>query len=186
MSRPAIALSALLAWAVTARAGLNVGELIVRSEQQEAAASHIVVGRLREYREESPGRFVAVIQAAGVEKGSGIGRGDILFVRFRSHRTLEYLRTDRILSDCGDRKIDPLPGEYARVYLLLDAERGYVADHPEGFFMILKSDAIVHPASMAKDVAYPTAVTLSLGSLLGVLTYRRRGLRKPASTAGLD
>lgn len=126
----------LLLTSAAARAGFDAGVLIQKSPQLEQTVSHILVGRLVAYHQakSAPGRYVAEVEVSGVEKGEGISPGARIYVHFSSPRTLAQIKTERVVPDCGDRKIDPLPGEWLRVYTQLNGDYEYVADHPDCFF----------------------------------------------------
>jgi hypothetical protein len=180
MCRRLIPLGCVLLTGVAARAGIETGRLIDRSDQQEKAVTHIVVGRLRAFHElrgqARPGRphplarYVAGVGVEAVEKGSGIAPGSVIYPRFWSGRTREQLETVRIVPDCGDYKLDPLPGERRRLYLVLDEGYEYVADHPQGFFAIGEG-GVDADASRGLAAAVPrrSVAWLGGGSLAGLV-----------------
>lgn len=133
-----LAISLSLSWIGNTQASFETGKLIEKSPRLEQIVSHILVGKLIGYHQikDTPHRFVAEVEISDTDKGKGVQAGDILYIRFTSPSTLEQLQTERMVWDCGDQKLDPLPGEWARVYTRLDENFEYLADHPSCFFSL--------------------------------------------------
>ena len=91
-----------------------------------------------------------------------------LHVKFRSPRTLEQLESDRgASSGCGDEKIEPLPGDRIRLYVLLDQSYEYVADHPQGFFYVTRSEPLLQSNRRSWWLSAESLAGLGVGLLVG-------------------
>ncbi len=186
-----LAVLAVLLFGGQVLAGIDAGKLIVRSKQQAEVASHVVVGHLRVFHPVAPSsgseapdgmsRYAAEFVVEETEKGTGIGPGTVIYPRFWSNKTLEQLETERLVPDCGDRKVDPLPGDLARIYVRLDQNDEFVADHPQGFYAVARGggDGGDIGAGLI-DQRLRTAGVLALGLLSGVTIGVLLGRRKRA------
>ncbi len=180
----ATAVATILLMSGVAWAGFDTGVLITKSPQFEQAVSHVLVGRLNAFHEikAAPGRYVAEIAVSIVEKGAGVRSGDRIYVRFTSPKSLAQIRTERLVSDCGDRKIDPLPGEWMRIYTRLNEDFEYVADHPSSFLL----DRPQGPRRSFEERHRPHRPPC--GPYYHVRTRHRlrRGLLRPGERKGFD
>ena len=180
------AIAIILLTSSVARAGFDAGVLITKSPQLEKEVSHVLAGRLKAVHEIKaiPGRDVAELAVTVVEKGTGVVPGDLIYVRFTSPRTLAQIEAERIIPDCGDRKIDPLPGEWARVYTSLNDGFEYVADYPSCFYFIGRKE----PAEIAKGVADSvtpfTASAIAIAFLAGIVAGFSLRSRRSAIRSG--
>ncbi|MHC5539514.1 hypothetical protein ACYOEI_14950 [Singulisphaera rosea] len=165
-----------------ARAGFDAGILIQSSPKLEASSSHIVVGRLSAFHEWSgkANAYLAEIEVSRVEKGEGIPPGSRIFVRFSSPRSLEKIKSERIVPSCGDRKIDPLPGEWLRAYMKRGENFQFVADYPECFFEVGR-----RKASPAKPEAISFSLACAMGGL-GILGGYLGGLLSPRRNSAVS
>lgn len=176
----ATAVATILLMSGVAWAGFDTGVLITKSPQFEQAVSHVLVGRLNAFHEikAAPGRYVAEIAVSIVEKGAGVRSGDRIYVRFTSPKSLAQIRTERLVSDCGDRKIDPLPGEWMRIYTRLNEDFEYVADHPSCFFSIGRKDPAEASKSVTDLIDLRAALTITFALVIGFVAgffVRARG-----------
>ena len=144
---------ALLTFCVRTTAGFDAGSLIERSPELEKAVSHVVVGRFKDLHEMASGshRFAAEIEVSSVEKGDGVAPGSRIFVHFQSARNKHQMLTERLGSSCGNYKIDPIPGEFLRLYMKLNEDYDFVADYPDCFFY-------TRPKKPEKAVLWPIIV----------------------------
>ncbi len=180
---------AILLFAITLQARADDAVLIKKSPDLEKSVSHIVVGQLKAYHElkGDPDRFVAEVKVAEVEKGEGIAPGSRVFVRFGSTRTKEQLETERLgQAGCGASKVEPFPGEQLRVYMVLNDDFEYVADHPQCFFALSRTMPKEGRKLAAFVPSLPALTLLPIGFLAGwALRSRRSNRRENRSSTGL-
>ena len=168
---------------------------VYESAVQEASSSHVLLGTLRAFHliksELAPSavvsgptvrQYVAELEVARVEKGSGVQPGDVVYVRFHTSIADEDLQYGTIAGGCGEInfKINPGHGHEARVYALLNDNYQYVADYPASFYRISLKHTKHKSGFAAQIITVQTASMIGTTAvLLGlVLGFGLRGHRE--------
>jgi hypothetical protein len=125
-----------------ALAGLSRAEKAPLSlDELRKTATHIVTGRVGTVfeRTEVAGdwkytRFVAEVRVDGCEKGDGIRKGELVYVRY--YRRAWVRAGEQLPSSPGHTGL-PAAGDAVRVYLARNAYDGFTTDNTDGGFNVI-------------------------------------------------
>jgi hypothetical protein len=110
-------------------------------EELRKTATHIVTGRVAAVyeRTETSGdwkytRFVAEVRVEGSEKGDGIKKGDLVYVRYYRRA---WVGTGKQPPSSSGHSGLPATGESVRAYLARNAYDGFTSENTDGGFNVI-------------------------------------------------
>jgi hypothetical protein len=131
----AVAASVVLVCAVRAE------KVNMSPEQLRKTATHVVTGQVTAVyaRTETEGdwkytRYVAEVRVGECEKGDGVKKGDLVYVRYW-RRT--WVGKGRVPPSSGGHRGLPSAGESIRVYLARNAYDGFTPNNKDGGFNVI-------------------------------------------------
>jgi hypothetical protein len=144
---PVIRKEWILALAASAAVAVPVGaeKAPMSREELRKTATHLVTGQVAAVyeRTEAAGdwkytRYVAEVRVGECEKGDGIKKDDLVYVRYYKRA---WVGKGRMPPSSAGHSGTPSEGEFVRVYLARNAYDGFTSDNNDGGFNVIGATA---------------------------------------------